>query len=171
MQVFHIATLPDWQAARRSGSYTTSTYGRSLADEGFIHAARREQVRGVFGRYYRDVPERLVLLTIDTDRLDVPWREDVVGEDTFPHVYGAIPRRAVVSVTPLNRRGGTASFLSLFFEEIMVRALPVVLGLLLAVVGGLLGSGLAGVTGAVLGAVAGLAVGGVILWSVLRHRS
>ena len=48
MQVFHIATLPDWQAARRSGSYTTSTYGRSLTDEGFIHGARREQVRGQF---------------------------------------------------------------------------------------------------------------------------
>ena len=114
MQVFHIATVPDWQAARRSGSYTRSTYGRSLADEGFIHAARREQVRDVFARYYRDVPERLVLLTIDTDRLDVPWREDVVGEDTFPHVYGAIPRRAVVSVTTL--KPGSAASSSMVFS-------------------------------------------------------
>ena len=37
---------------------------------------RREQVRPVWRAFYRDVEEPLVLLTIDTDKLDVPWREE-----------------------------------------------------------------------------------------------
>ena len=76
MRIFHIATAADWERARESGSYTTSTRGRSLEDEGFLHAAHRPQVQGVFRRYYRDVREPLLLLTIDTERLGVPWRED-----------------------------------------------------------------------------------------------
>ncbi len=51
--------------------------------------------------YYADVDEPLVLLTIDTDLLDVPWREDPVGDDTFPHLYGPLEPGAVIAVRPL----------------------------------------------------------------------
>ena len=37
MQIFHIASASDWTAAQRSGTYTTSTRGRTLEQEGFIH--------------------------------------------------------------------------------------------------------------------------------------
>lgn len=104
MQIFHIATVADWTTAQRSGAYTTSTRGVTLEDEGFLHAARRDQVEGVFDRYYADSAEPLVLLTIDTDRLDVPWREDPVGDDTFPHIYGQLAPAAVVEVEPLSGR-------------------------------------------------------------------
>jgi uncharacterized protein (DUF952 family) len=102
MQIFHIATASDWSTAQESGAYTTSTRGRTLEDEGFLHAARREQVAGVFNRYYVDADEQLVLLTIDTDLLDVPWQEDAVGDDTFPHIYGALSPSAVTKVLPLD---------------------------------------------------------------------
>src|SRR3954452_16444489 len=98
MEIFHIATESDWAGAQQSGAYATSTRGRTLEDEGFLHAARRDQVAGVFDRYYADADEPLVLLTIDTDRLDVPWREDAVGDDTFPHIYGPLSPEAVVDV-------------------------------------------------------------------------
>ena len=62
---------------------------------------------GVFDRYYPTCGEPLVLLTIDTDRLDVPWREDEVGDDTFPHIYGPLSPAAVVEVQPLDKAGGT----------------------------------------------------------------
>lgn len=107
MQIFHIATVADWERARESGAYTTSSLGRSLEDEGFLHAAHRQQLTGVFLRYYAAVSESLVLLTIDTDRLDVPWREDDVGEETFPHIYGPLSPDAVVDVQPLDKAGGT----------------------------------------------------------------
>ena len=87
MRIFHIATATDWAAAQASGSYTTSTRGVSLADEGFIHASREDQWEGVRDRYYADVAEPLVLLAIDTDLLDVPVvEEEVPGGETFPHV-------------------------------------------------------------------------------------
>ena len=114
MRIFHIATVADWERAQQSGAYATSTRGRSLEEEGFLHAAHRPQVQGVFQRYYQDVREPLVLLTIDTERLWVPWREEEVSDEFFPHIYGPLSPRAVVDVQPLNRRGGTEPFTSLF---------------------------------------------------------
>ena len=104
MRIFHIATLADWQAAQRAGTYTTSTRGVTLAEEGFIHASRADQWEGVRAAFYADVTEPLVLLEIDTDLLDVPVVEEQPApgiEETFPHVYGAIPPAAVVGVRPL----------------------------------------------------------------------
>jgi uncharacterized protein (DUF952 family) len=105
VQIFHVATAADWAAAVRSGRYTTSTRDRSLADEGFLHASYRHQVAGVLERFYGDVTEPLVLLTIDTDRLEVPWREDPVGREHFPHIYGPLTPEAVVEVGPLASSG------------------------------------------------------------------
>jgi uncharacterized protein (DUF952 family) len=105
MRIFHIATVADWAEALGSGHYATSTRGRTLEQEGFLHASRREQVAGTFAAFYADAGEPLVLLTIETDRLDVPWREDPVGEDTFPHLYGPLSPTAVVAADLLDERG------------------------------------------------------------------
>ena len=51
-RIFHIATAADWSRTLETGAYTTSTVGRTLDEEGFIHASRRDQVQGVFDRYY-----------------------------------------------------------------------------------------------------------------------
>lgn len=104
MRIFHVATAADWAEAQRTGAYTTSTLGVTLEQEGFLHAARADQWRGVLERYYADVTEPLVLLEVETDLLDVPWREDPVGDDTFPHVYGALSPDAVVGVQELTGR-------------------------------------------------------------------
>ena len=104
MRIFHLATLADWDAARASGAYTTSTRGVTLEDEGYIHCSRADQVDGVRAAYYADVGEPLVLLEIETDLLGVPVVDEAPApgvEETFPHVYGAVPPTAVVAVTPL----------------------------------------------------------------------
>ena len=117
-RIFHIATAADWRRTLESGTYTTSTIGRSLEEEGFIHASRRDQVQGVFDRYYRGAGEHLVLLTIDPSRLtDAEVRVEPVGDDTYPHVYGPIDRGAVVEVTPLDRRGRSETLMSLWDRE------------------------------------------------------
>ncbi|GAA5148792.1 hypothetical protein GCM10023340_23130 [Nocardioides marinquilinus] len=110
MRIFHLATVADWDAARRAGRYTTSTRGRTLAQEGFIHASRGDQWQGVRERYYADVDEPLVLLVIDTERLTSPVvDEEVPGSgETFPHVYGPIDVDAVVGTIPLERDGTMA---------------------------------------------------------------
>jgi uncharacterized protein (DUF952 family) len=70
MRIFHVATLADWQQAKQSGRYATSTYGVSLDDVGFIHAARAEQVAGVVSAHYSGVEEPIVLLEIDRPARD-----------------------------------------------------------------------------------------------------
>ncbi len=102
-RIYHIATAADWAEARRQGQYTTPTRGRTLAEEGFIHASRADQWEGVRERFYADVTEPLVLLEIDTGRLDVPVVEEAVpdSDETFPHVFGPLDVDAVVEVVPL----------------------------------------------------------------------
>ena len=104
MRIFHIATVADWEAAQRSGSYTTSTLGRTLAEEGFIHASRVEQWQGVRDRFYAGVSEPLVLLVIESELLGSPVVEEVPdgATETFPHVYGPINASAVVQAIPLD---------------------------------------------------------------------
>jgi uncharacterized protein (DUF952 family) len=97
--LFHAAMPEDWVAAFDTGEYTMSTRGRTLADEGFIHASTRMQVEGVANRFYRDV-EQLVLLTIDPTKVDaeIKWEPPAPGVDVlFPHIYGPLPIGAVVA--------------------------------------------------------------------------
>jgi glutathione S-transferase len=102
VRIHHIALAKSWEAARDAGTYTTSTLGLELADVGFIHCSRPEQLDGVLQRFYADVTEPLLLLTIDTDLLTAPWRlDDVPGEQlSFPHIYGALNVGAVVLAEP-----------------------------------------------------------------------
>ena len=102
--IYHLAGPADWEQARRDGAYTRSTRGRSLADEGFIHASSAEQWPVVRSRFYADVTEPLVLLHVDESRL-TSLVVDEVGDpttgETFPHVYGPIDLDAVVDTTLL----------------------------------------------------------------------
>ena len=100
MRIYHVATLPDWKHAQDTGTYTTSTYGRTLEQEGFIHAAYHDQVPIVRDRYYAEVAEPLLVLEIESDLLDAEVREEPVGDATYPHVYGPIPTDAVVAWRP-----------------------------------------------------------------------
>jgi uncharacterized protein (DUF952 family) len=125
MRIFHIARAADWEQARRSGSYTVSTYGRTLQQDGFIHASRREQVRGVFDRFYRDVPDRLVLLAIDTDLLTAPWVDEPVGTEVFPHIHGPLNTSAVVGVARLDGNGEIEPFGVDFAREVVKRVLVI----------------------------------------------
>ncbi len=99
MRVFHLTTAEVWAAAQEAGVYTTSTRGRSLEQEGFVHCSEAHQVEGVRSSWFADVPD-LVLLEVETDRLTSPWRtEQLDGADQpYPHVYGPLDLDAVVSV-------------------------------------------------------------------------
>ena len=101
--IFHVALEADWLAAQAAGDYRTSTRGRTLEQEGFIHAGRREQVLPVLERFYDDAGP-LLLLTVDPDRLSSPVRDDEVAPgEVYPHVYGPIDLAAVVSADPVER--------------------------------------------------------------------
>ncbi len=105
MLIFHIASDAEWRAAQATGSYTTSTLGVTLEEEGFIHLSRDSQAAAVLAKYYADVTDPLTLLTIDTDLVTSPWQfDDVPGAElSFPHIYGPLEPVAVVAATPLTR--------------------------------------------------------------------
>lgn len=194
MQIFHIAEAKRWEAARLAGSYAQSTLGRSLDEEGFIHACRAEQIEDVREAFYADADEPLVLLVIDTDRLGSPWQEDAVGDDTFPHIYGPLNPSAVVSVLPLGAttsgaapapaapaaapaaasaaeagRAPQGTFMEAFIGEMMFRMLMAIVVMLVVLVAFAIADG----TGhaPLLGIGAGFLVGIPLVLLVARRRN
>jgi glutathione S-transferase len=110
--IYHVAKTADWEQAKRDGEYRISTRGRSLDDEGFIHASTEEQVAPVANVVYGD-DDGLVVLVIDTDLVTPQIRyESVPGwNKPFPHIYGPLNADAVTRLLPLGRQAdGSFSF-------------------------------------------------------------
>lgn len=83
--IVHIVERRDWEQAKSSGDYRAN----SLAAEGFIHCSSPDQVLRVANRFYRGVPD-LLLLWIDAQRLSAPLRYETGDGEMFPHIYGAL---------------------------------------------------------------------------------
>ncbi len=100
--IYHIANAADWQQAQEAGEYRTSTRGRTLEQQGFIHASTAEQVAPVANTVYLG-DQGLLVLVIDEARVKPPIvSEPVPGWDTpFPHIYGPLNVDAVVKTLPL----------------------------------------------------------------------
>jgi uncharacterized protein (DUF952 family) len=111
--IYHIAAAADWARAQRDGEYRISTRGRTLEQEGFIHASTAAQVAPVANAFYRDHPGPLLLLVLDPARLgaEVRWAAVPGFTAPFPHIYGPVPAAAVVRHIPLEPGpGGTFTF-------------------------------------------------------------
>jgi ADP-ribose pyrophosphatase YjhB (NUDIX family)/uncharacterized protein (DUF952 family) len=95
-RLFHVARRVDFD--RDADAYVPPAF----AAEGFVHLARRAQVDGVLERWFAGQDD-LVLLTLDVARLDdVRWEPGAKGDPgPFPHLYGPVPRAAVLQVTPI----------------------------------------------------------------------
>jgi uncharacterized protein (DUF952 family) len=108
-ELLHITDRASWLAAESDGRYTMSTRGKTLAEVGFIHCCSSQpQLRVVAEFLYgapADADADLVVLIIDSDRLDSPVRleEAVPGGEEFPHIYGPVPVGAVVEVFTVTR--------------------------------------------------------------------
>lgn len=104
-RIYHLAESPHWTSAQETGIYTVSTRGRSLEDEGFIHASDEDQWPTVRHVFYDDVDGDLQLLEIDPVRLRSKVIREVGNPETgeiFPHVYGPINVDAVTAVHTLH---------------------------------------------------------------------
>ncbi len=98
-RTWHMTPRPVWEAQNENDSYLPEAY----AADGFIHCTDTEdELIAVGNRYYQADPRAFVALEIDCDRVTAP----VIYEDDnrmFPHIYGALPVAAVVSVVTLLR--------------------------------------------------------------------
>jgi len=97
-RIFHITTGAAWDEARAAGSYTAD----SLQTEGFIHCSQAEQVAWVANTRFRGRSD-LVLLHVDEAAVGAEVRRENLegGTTLFPHVYGPLPVKAVMDVTPM----------------------------------------------------------------------
>ncbi|MFN8158242.1 MAG: DUF952 domain-containing protein [Candidatus Nanopelagicales bacterium] len=103
MLIYHLALASDWDDAVAAGEYRVSTIGQTIDEVGFIHASREDQLEATAARFYADLGVPLVLLVLDRDRLragGVPVVDDPVGDDTFPHLYAALPVALVDEARP-----------------------------------------------------------------------
>ncbi|WP_062522829.1 DUF952 domain-containing protein [Demequina silvatica] len=98
--VYHLALAEEWDPTATE-PYTVSTIGRTLEQEGFIHLSLARQVQGVADAFYGG--RNAVLLRIDPAKVRARVEFEEVPEvgDAFPHLYGPIPREAIVSATPV----------------------------------------------------------------------
>lgn len=194
--IFHIAFASAWEEAQRTGVYTTSTRGQSLAEVGFIHASRADQWTTVRARFYADVVEPLVLLQIDPARLDVPLVEEPAvpgGTETFPHIYGPLPAAAVVKAIALSSTPDAAiaapalsaavapvpaaspvpdgeSFSRAYFREMFFNVTVLSLALALSAAGLGIGLALGGDVAPGVGGLVGLALGAGAAVVLYRRR-
>lgn len=95
----HLCPSDEWSSARARGELRPE----SLASVGFIHLSTPQQAHLPANRLFRGRDD-LVLLHIETDRLDAPihWEPGVPTDPEsmlFPHLYGALPVGAVINVT------------------------------------------------------------------------
>ncbi|MFZ0905477.1 MAG: DUF952 domain-containing protein [Mycobacterium sp.] len=105
----HLCPTDEWSSAGTRGELRPE----SLTSAGFVHLSTPDQVHLPANRLYRGRDD-LVLLYIDPARLDAPirWEPGVPTDPQsmlFPHLYGALPVAAVISVTTY-RPGADGSF-------------------------------------------------------------
>ena len=106
MTIYHIALRTDWDDAVAAGEYHISTRGKTVEQQGYIHASTVRQVAGVANGFYADLrPEDLLVLVIDPEKLTAPLRYDPVpgADEPFPHIYGPLNVDAVTGTTELRR--------------------------------------------------------------------
>lgn len=73
MVIYHIASEADWSKATEDGEYRISTRGKTLDEQGFIHAGDAHQVGPVSNLIYGS-DDGLLVLVIDVGHLQVRAR-------------------------------------------------------------------------------------------------
>jgi uncharacterized protein (DUF952 family) len=98
--VYKIMSAAELTRMRDEGEFRGSP--ADIAD-GYIHLSCGPQLAGTLKKHYSGV-DGLMLVAVDLSRLgDVVRWEPARDGQSFPHIYGALPIDAVVSVAPVER--------------------------------------------------------------------
>jgi len=93
--LFHLALIEDWEEACNQGVYQCSTRGLNLKKIGFIHLSYQHQLKSTYNQFYRDIGP-VFSLKLNPEELTMPLRAEPSSEgELFPHLFGALPLRAV----------------------------------------------------------------------------
>ena len=95
--LYHLARRSEWQAAEADGLYRGSADDRR---DGFLHFSTADQVVESARRHR--MGEKDVLLVVVPEAALEGWRWEASRSGAlFPHLYGALPIKAVVAVHEL----------------------------------------------------------------------
>ena len=90
--IFKIIDIDEWQKVKDSGVYSGSSKD---IEDGFIHFSGEDQVRGILEKYYSK-QENLILLKVETLKLDHLIWEQASDGNMFPHLYSSLDLSNVV---------------------------------------------------------------------------
>ena len=91
--IYKIIDADDWQKVKESGTYSGSSKD---TQDGFIHFSGEEQVKGTLEKYYSK-QKNLVLLKVETLKLDHLIWEQASDGNMFPHLYSSLDLSNVMS--------------------------------------------------------------------------
>jgi uncharacterized protein (DUF952 family) len=96
--IYKICERAQWRAAEASGHYPGSSVDER---DGFIHFSTAAQLAETASKHFARAAD-LMLVAVDAAALDTQLRwERSRGGDLFPHLYAALPLRAVRWARPL----------------------------------------------------------------------
>ena len=90
--IFKIINLDEWQNIKQSGTYLGSSKDK---EDGYIHFSGEDQVKGTLEKYYSK-QENLVILKVETLKLDHLIWEQASDGNMFPHLYSSLDLSNVV---------------------------------------------------------------------------
>ena len=90
--IYKICTKSELEEAKTKNKFEGS---KKDLEDGFIHFSGEDQVEGTLKKYYTDQKE-LVLLKIDTLKLDHLIWEQASDGNMFPHLYSSLNLSSVI---------------------------------------------------------------------------
>ena len=96
--IFKIIDLDEWQNVKQSETYLRSSKD---IEDGYIHFSGEDQVKGTLEKYYSK-QENLILLKVETLKLDHLIWEQASDGNMFPHLYSSLDLSNVVDEFEIN---------------------------------------------------------------------
>ena len=90
--IFKIIDVKEWQKVKQSETYLGSSKD---IEDGYIHFSGEDQVKGTLEKYYSK-QENLILLEVETLKLDHLIWEQASDGNMFPHLYSPLDLSNVV---------------------------------------------------------------------------
>ena len=90
--VYKICTKLEWIEIKKKGQLTGS---KKDLEDGYIHFSERDQVAGTLKKFYQNQKD-LVLIKVDTLKLDHLIWEQASDGNMFPHLYSLLDISNVV---------------------------------------------------------------------------
>ena len=90
--IFKIIDVKEWQKVKQSMTYLGSSKD---IEDGYIHFSGEDQIKGTLEKYYSK-QENLVLLKVETLKLDHLIWEQASDGNMFPHLYSSLDLSNVV---------------------------------------------------------------------------